>query len=259
MIEILKGLSGFVFIIYCLGFLITGIHFLKYDYITFGFVKARYASAGMIFVAPLVIAIISTYLLVRVGLYRTPVIGHLMNFFVAAQLGMVYLLAFDALKMRKPDLAVMLAWFLSWYAYFPYFQLDIEGESITLKPDSTTAVVLIGSVGLFAIFVYPMMPATMGGGKPVSVQLVLRDSTRMESLPFDTDSCYSEHLLLFDKTDKSYVLLIDFKGEDKLFELDKDLVNGVVYGVHEEPEEGDSASLPPGQKLQEAEEKIPGE
>jgi hypothetical protein len=94
----------------------------------------------------------------------------------------------------------------------------------------TAFVVLIGYLGFFTASVYPLIPATVGGGHPRRVQVVLKGrnpEASMAALLAGTapPELVSEHRLLF-ITDKVYIV-IDPVDSHRAIEIPKDLVTAV--------------------------------
>jgi hypothetical protein len=94
----------------------------------------------------------------------------------------------------------------------------------------TALFVLLGYLGFFTASVYPLIPATIGGGQPRRVQILLRSDAaeasaaallRGAALP----TLLSERLLLF-ANDKAYIV-VDPGDPHRAIEIPKDLVTAV--------------------------------
>ena len=94
----------------------------------------------------------------------------------------------------------------------------------------TALFVLLGYVGFFTASVYPLIPATVGGGQPRRIQILLRSSAADASAAAllrgaALSTSLSEHLLLF-ATDKAYIV-VDPGDPHRAIEIPKELVTAV--------------------------------
>lgn len=94
----------------------------------------------------------------------------------------------------------------------------------------TALFVLLGYLGFFTASVYPLIPATVGGGQPRRIHVVLKSGTpeaTMAALLRGTPSpeIVTEHRLLF-ATDRAYIV-IDPTDPHRAIEIPKDLVTAV--------------------------------
>jgi hypothetical protein len=256
--DILKGLTGVVIIAYLFGFLVVSLYMLRYHYISHDLIKARYLGAGVFYAFSMGISLAIYFGIQQLfgppskDNYKRGALG-----FIAAGVIVIvplsYFLTLFILKESTLPLiffrqdvwkeeGLFVGWFvLNYVAQYPAMSL-FPLVRLNALAGVYLVIIELTSLLLFSLMVYPSVPSSFVGGKPQNVQLFLDDSSFIESLPFNTEGNYSEKLKLLDTTDKSYLLLIKIEGKDKLFELNKDLVKGVIYGVDEKPTKVDTAS-----------------
>lgn len=109
---------------------------------------------------------------------------------------------------------------------------------------------LLVNLVVFGLMIYGFVPTKIGGGRPVAVRFLFRNSDSIRFLPFTVDSNFSSTGRLLDVTDRTYLTLVSHQGKDKLFEFNKDLVRAVIYGVEEELEHVDSTLTPAQHELE---------
>ena len=89
---------------------------------------------------------------------------------------------------------------------------------------------LVLYMGAFARFFYPEVPATLGGGKPLQVRIIVglseRQALTASGVSFREGSLQSEPVDLLLVTPESYVII---PSEDKAIEIQRDLVRMVIY------------------------------
>lgn len=254
-IEILKGLTGLVIVIYFLGFLVVGSFMMSYGYISLDLLNARYLGAGVLYAFSMLVTLSVCFEVhEKIGflnrardkfLYRATKLVGLLFIFVFAVVLSSYLILTDVTLRGR---IFFIGWFVMNYFMHLFLAKEFleEFRHIRLPPSVSVNMLIILEflvVFLFGIMVYPVVPSSLVGGKPENVKLLLNESTLVESFPFKRDGHYSENLKLLDATDKAYLLLIKVDRKDKLFELDKDFVAGVIYGVKEKRQKADSTSV----------------
>ena len=94
----------------------------------------------------------------------------------------------------------------------------------------TALVVLLGYLGFFTASVYPLIPATLGGGQPRRIQVMMKSGNPEASVAAllrgtPPPDVVSEHRLLF-VTDRAYIV-IDPGDARRAIEIPKDLVTAV--------------------------------
>jgi hypothetical protein len=87
---------------------------------------------------------------------------------------------------------------------------------------------------MFSYFIYPNIKQSMGGGKPLRIQLLPKKEKPegLQNVLKVNENGISEDVELIDQTDKEYYLLINpAKENDKkvVIELNKDNFEGVIY------------------------------
>lgn len=91
-------------------------------------------------------------------------------------------------------------------------------------------ILFIGYLGAFSYTLYENIPIGYGGGKPETVQFIIKDEKDKTSLPIElassSNKSISYKLLL--ETDKTYVILPN-NNQVKSIELSRDLFAGIIY------------------------------
>jgi hypothetical protein len=95
----------------------------------------------------------------------------------------------------------------------------------------TALFVLLGYLGFFTASVYPLIPATVGGGQPRRIHVLLKGDAPEASAAAllrgtPPPNQLSEHRLLF-ATDKAYIV-VDPTDPHRAIEIPKDLVTAVL-------------------------------
>src|SRR5204863_3046969 len=91
-----------------------------------------------------------------------------------------------------------------------------------------TAFFALTSFWLFARWVYPHVSSVLGGGAPISVQLLLTDagSTAIHNLPVAVQGGATEHLTLIDRASDHVLLLY---ADNQVLELSSQNISGIIY------------------------------
>ncbi|SMP73198.1 hypothetical protein [Anoxynatronum buryatiense] len=80
--------------------------------------------------------------------------------------------------------------------------------------------VIVGFVWYYSLFIYTILPIEIGGGKAEPIKVMTQDSLLMEHFKNDND----EVVYLLDRTDKTYVLLIENHHGARVFQIPTDRV-----------------------------------
>lgn len=258
--EMLKALTGLVIVVFFFGLLVVSFRMRQYGYIGVDIVKARYIGAGLLYLFSLSIPLF-VCLVIEKGVSLEKELSRIqrIKLDLAAIVSLVIFgwMLSGLLHVSTGGVIPFLLWFVANYLLSGAILEEVRKPFPSIDQVWPLLYVLL-SVWAFAVFVYPYIPSSFAGGKAENVRLMLGASVDTRGLPFQMEEEYTQNLRLLDTNVESYLLLIDYNGKDKLFELDKDLVKGVIYGVQEEPDGADSASVTPDQKLEKAEQKMEG-
>ncbi|MCB8918173.1 MAG: hypothetical protein H6666_09615 [Ardenticatenaceae bacterium] len=253
--DLVGALSGFVAIIYGIGFLITSISLLsEYDIYDFSLIKARYVYVGAIFLMFLFICFWIAYFIygnqnriLPEKVHKNPVVviiyvvvaSVLSSMIVGSSVKSLLIplasfdrvgLAFTAIQMRIWMVSAILAcYYVIWSVKSDFLKTN---NSFPIPYSLFTAILF--TIIFYAREVYPFMPFALGGGAPIAIKLVI-DSERVDNLSEAVPSGLgniTSTLYLIDQSELSYFVLVPSKSTQEVVnpvEIKKDLVLGIVH------------------------------
>jgi hypothetical protein len=242
-----KSLGACLGFIYSVGFLVVARHFARYGVSTFSLFQTQYLVAGIWTIGPPIafvlvqrtgerfkdkaysfstfswrrFIVVSALTGLPFGLLSAAAIGLLGGFegfswSLAARLWVLYLLLANPAD---------LAW-MSWRVPEGAARWWVNRQVVPYYLTVFALGILLYSL-FFAGSVYPLIPASLGGGKPRTIVLIpvkeglpvgiVRDNSSGRSVPYE----------LLTATDKSYVLISPVSNEESI-EIGRDAIQGIV-------------------------------
>lgn len=260
--DVSKFLALGLVVLYLLGFLVVAYNLSQYGVSSMAVLKLQYLLAGIWLLLPLAVLslliagfLAFSWLPLPKGKPRIRLVGFT-SLIASFALVLATLSAFGvnvvafydkgSTHANFIDRVSILAGIVAMAAFFWYvgrILKDEPNEKMNRNIQKTavfyfltaSVLILLGYVSFFARNWYPLIPYSLGGGKPASVVFLLKtemghgespvisDSSGMRSIPYK---------LLF-VTDKTFVVLSPSK-EEKAIEFNRDAVIGVVMLKAEE-------------------------
>lgn len=253
--DLLGALSGFVAIIYSIGFLITNIFLLsEYDIYDFSLIKARYVYVGVIFsmflfisfwiayfiynnqgkilpekvqknffVVFIYVVVSSIFLGMSIGAFVKSLLIPLASFDRAG-------LAFTAIQMRIwMVVAILACYYVIWLLKSDFLK---SNNAFPIPYSLFTAILIVGI--LYARWVYPFMPFALGGGTPIVIKLIIeseKTNNLSQIIPLESGNI-TNTLYLIDQSELSYFVLVPSRSEQDMMypvEIKKDLILSIVH------------------------------
>jgi MFS family permease len=253
--DLIGSLSGFVAIIYSIGFLITNIFLLStYEIYDFSLIKARYIYVGAIFSMFLFISFWLAFfiynnrrkILPEKAQNNLPIVFIyvvVMSIFLGMSVGsfiksLIILLAsfdrsgvaFTAIQMRIwMVIAIWACCFVIWLLKSDFLK---SKYAFPIPYSLFTAILIVGI--FYARWVYPFMPFALGGGTPIAVKFIIENEkmdSLSQSIPFESNNI-TDTLYLIDQSELSYFVLVPSESEKGTVypvEIKKDLILSIVH------------------------------
>lgn len=253
--DLLGMLSGFIAIIYGIGFLITNIFLLsEYSIYDFALIRARYIYVGAVFSVFLFVSFWLAHFIynnqqkiLSERLRKNPLIGLIYVLLSSTFLGMsagalvksllIPLssfdragLAFTAIQMRIwMILAILVCYYVIWLLRSDF----LKSRNAFPIPYSLFTGILITSI-FYARWVYPFMPFALGGGTPIVIKLVIQKDKAndfSQVIPLESENV-TDALYLIDQSESSYFVLIPSNSQRDMMhpvEIKKDLVLSIIH------------------------------
>jgi len=256
--EIASTFAGIAAIAYALGFLITNVYLnMVYGIYDFALIKARYISTGFTFLLLCFMAAVWAFLLLQIANTETKSLGS--RFKKWSFVFFVWLLTSSFSSLSLKTLLVIVEGF-RWQAMYelpvtfwfwwaiPYFALHIwflrrgglkrSGVPIPVSSGVFTGLVVLAAI--YGRFYYPLLPFSLGGGMPISIQMVA-DEERVQMVqqlvPIERENI-TETVYLIEQSEKFYFALVGSMKSNSLVrpvEIDKSLIIGIIHPVDVPP------------------------
>jgi hypothetical protein len=245
-----KTLALAVALLYILGFVVVAGHLTRYGVSTFAVFQIEYLAAGTWVAAPLAMG----FAVLRSGqkfsarvFPETPRSWNWRGFLFEALVGGLPYVGFVALLVSIPGLVENLTWAIgvrlllffvgvvnsaelfwrSWRSA-PGRETRLINRSHAAPFYFTlTVVLLFGYAVWFSARIYPVIPYSLGGGRPLIVAFVSGQTGLPKVLLHDNSSGTSAPYKLLTETDKDYIVLSPNAAQESI-QISRDSVQGVV-------------------------------
>ena len=251
---LLKLVGPFLGFVYLAGFVVVAGHLSRYGISSISLFHVQYLAAGAWVVAPVVIMrgmqvasqqfIDQTLAPDRIGqglaLRRRAFVA-----LMASVPGLIVIFAVSTLLVSREPGAPTWGIVVALWGF--YWAMTTSGDLLWLSWRTPSAVertwwagrkalaycttllvsVFLAYVIFFAIRIYPLIPYSLGGGKPVTVVFLLGEKEAPDFLARDVSSRRSVPYKLLAATDKTFVIA-PFNPNERSIEFSRDMVEGVV-------------------------------
>jgi hypothetical protein len=243
---ILKSVGVCLGFIYSVGFVVVARHLSRYGVSTFSVFQTQYLVAGIWTIGPpILFALVQRTPEKLKDQAYVPGFSWRRYFMVSAVVGIPFGLLIAAAALLLGDVggfsfslfarlwvsylflaaAADLAW-MSWRVPDEAVRWWLNRHVVPFHLTIFALVVLLYSV-FFAGSIYPLIPASLGGGRPRTVILIPTKDGLPNGIVQDKSSGRSTPYDLLTTTDKSYVLISPTPTEESI-EISRDAVQGIV-------------------------------
>jgi hypothetical protein len=252
-LSILDSLSKFaavaIGVLYLVGFLVVSAHLSRYGVSSFSVLQLQYLVAGSWVLAPPIV-IISFYRSESFKERAAPIHSgktHWPRFLFASAIGTIPFTIFFGLLTKIPGVWANFTWGMGFRLFLFYFAVWICGSfllaSWRVQTEKETWLVnrrhafpfyltmlisiVLGYVFWFSARIYPLIPFSLGGGRPLKIAFIVGEKKFPDLIRTDASLKRSLPYELLVTTDKSYVVLSPDANE-KSIEISRDSVAGIV-------------------------------
>jgi MFS family permease len=245
-----RFLATAVGLLYLVGFLVVAGHLSRYGASSFSVLQLQYLVAGVWALGPPA-AVASVVLIARRFEDRvapeTPREFNWRRFVIASFLTSIPYAVLMALLSIIPGVLDSLTWgtgirlfmfYIGMLACAQVFWMSWQSQEEKASPWRNRShaapfymtlllTIVLGYVLWFSVRVYPLIPFSLGGGRPLTVAFIASERPLPEGIVKDGSSQRSVPYKLLMETDKSYVVLSPEHNEESI-EFARDSVDGMV-------------------------------
>ncbi len=232
---------------YSLGFLVVGRHLSRYGASTFSLLQTQYLVAGIWTVTPpILFALVQrTADRFKDRAWRFPISGWRGFFLIPAMTGIPFGILVGTLSLLLGGFEGF-TWKLFARMWVFYLLLAIPADLAWMSWKSTKeserwfvgrhavgfyltvlGLGILGYASNFATMVYPLIPYSLGGGKPRTILFIPRKDGLPTGIAKDNSSGKSISYKLLTVTDRSYIVIATTPNEESI-EIARDAVQGIV-------------------------------
>jgi hypothetical protein len=244
---VLRFAGASIAIAYSLGFLVVARHLSRYEVSTFSLLQTQYLVAGIWTVTPpILFAVVQrTMERFRDTASRFPISTWRQLFVIPAVTGIPFGLLIGTLSQLLGGFEGF-SWKLFARMWFFYLLLSIPADLAWMSWKSAKeserwyvgrhalplylTVLCLGILAYasnFATMVYPLIPYSLGGGKPRTIVFIPGKDGLPVGIARDNVTGRSTSYKLLTETDKSYVVISPTPNEESI-EIGRDTVHGIV-------------------------------
>lgn len=229
---------------YGCGFLITNLHLNTYGIYDFSIINARYIYTGAMFLMLCFMAYISASRTMN-RMEKSSTIPKKISTAVFSWLveSSLLSLSLKTLLLSVDGFGAFTRFPITYWFYIaiPTFGLQIRymnrnntGENSSIYPTTSLVTVLIVAA-VYALSYYPLLPTSLGGGRPTPIQLIINDksiSLVNQFLPM-TQGSKTEIVYMLEQSADAYYILSQNTSSNEFnpIQVNKSLVAGIFHPV----------------------------
>jgi hypothetical protein len=244
-----KCVAVAVGVLYLLGFLVVSAHLSRYGVSSFSVLQLQYLIAGGWVLGPPIV-FISFYTGAMFQERAAPIISGKFNwrrFLFACLLTAIPIAISSGLLVAIPGITENFTWGMGIRLFLFYLAMWSSGQRLfvswRVQPEKETWLVnrhhgapfyltllitlVLGYVFWFSARIYPLIPFSLGGGRPLKVAFIVGEKKLPDAIKVDISLKRSIPYELLVTTDRSYVVLSQDPNE-KSIEVSRDSVAGIV-------------------------------
>lgn len=241
-----NALLSMVGLTYACGFIIINLHLNRYGIYDFSILNARYVYTGFFFIVLCLMALSGGRVLER-NLSKSQLSGILKLWILVRELLIqsgLFTLAVSALVIVVEDIKILSVfpiniWFnvaILTFASQIWIIKRLPSQNPLLSYPTSSIVTFLILASIFSTIYYPVLPFSLGGGRPTPIQLIIdgeKASFTKQVFDVKTNNISEVIYLLEQSPDMYYVLVkVDDKSDAyKSVQIDKSLIVGIIHPI----------------------------